>query len=62
MRFALRVQILYPSTWQWLLSEDGFAVVVCLSLCLSLLINGSLPKAVFPPSPAAQPLIIPFNS
>lgn len=33
-----------------------------LSLWPSLLINGCLPQAVFPPSPAAQPLIIPFNS
>ena len=34
---------------------------VCLSVCVSGLINGSLPEAVFPPSPSCPPFIIHFN-
>ena len=33
----------------------------CLSVCVSRLINGSLPEAVFPPSPRCPPFIIHFS-
>lgn len=41
------------------LSEDGSAVSVYLSVCVSSLINGSLPEAVFPLT--CPPFIIHFN-